>query len=442
MKSRLLAIGLAAVSAVLVACGGGGGGPTPPTSTATPAPATPTPYGYGDSMTFGGSQTTAATFDYPSPSPYPSTSSTVTLAQSVAVGSSPNPYGPASAGDFHTVETDAAALVTRTTTTDAWLGLSGSNLVEYGYKSIDDSGNSLSAQFSTPVTLDQYPETNGASWSNGAGTVFNEKDADGTKSTRTYAPSGTYVESTTFNAIGVTTSITENADGSGIINGNGYYLGGNVQDIAISTPAPGGQITVTVNYVQPPTPSPAPSGQPSPTPAPTIAPAIYTAPAWYGTSPPVFYAQNTTVTAGVAYPASCSVPPAYGTSGNELVQTTNRLDTILGYTDAQTQTTYTNPQYGPVCVVLSDVQNDFYDYQDDFAAANGFHLHFPGTVLSTTTIERTLTLQSGAVVHAAVSTARIAAVAAALTMRSERARHRREMQFLRAIASHSNKGVR
>jgi hypothetical protein len=143
------------------------------------------------------------------------------------------------------------------------------------------------------------------------------------------------------------------------------------------------------------------------------------------------------------------VPSSYGTSGNTLVQTTNRLDTVLGYTDTQVQTTYTNAQYGPVCVVLSDVQNDYYDYQDDFGAADGFHLHFPGTPLSTTTIDETLTLQSGAVVHVAqrstqskqsqaqpsISMARVASARAALTLRAERMRHQRELRIVRILSS-------
>jgi hypothetical protein len=335
------------------------------------------------------------------------------------------------------------------------MGLSGANLVEYGYKSVDDAGNSLSAQFTTPIVVDELPETNNASWSNGEATTFTEKDADGTSSTRTYAASGTYTETTAIGSIGLTTSITENADGSGIIDANGNYLGGAVNNIVFSTPAPaGGQITVTVNYVQPPTPSPAPSGQPTPTAAPTIPPRVYIAPAWYGTGSPVFYSQQTTVSTGAAYPASCAVPAAYGTSGNKLVQTTTRLDTVLGYTDTQTQTTYTNVQFGPVCVVVSDVQKDYYDYQDDFAAANGQHFHFPGSSLSTTTISETLTLQAGAIVHAsarrtqaqqqavAISPARVASVMAAVTLQAERARHQREKQLMRNISLPGTKEIR
>jgi hypothetical protein len=434
VKTRLLAIGLAIISAGLVACGGGGGGGSnPPTTPPSPTP-TPTPYALGDSMTFSGSSTTAATFSYPSPSPYPATSATDTVSQTVTVTASPNPFGSLSAGDFHTVESDTAALATRTTTTDAWLVLSGAKLLEFGYKSVDDSGDSLSAQFPAPLVMDELPETNNASWSNSGAAIFAEKDADGTSSNRTYDASGLYAETTTYTGLGVTTSITENADGSGIINANGNYLGGAVQNLTFSAPA-GGQVTVTANYVQPPAP------------AATIAPLIYTAPAWYGTGTPQFYSQNTSVTTNVGYPVSCSVPSSYGTSGNKLVQTTNRLDTIMGYTETVTQTTYTNTQFGPVCVVISDVENDYYDYQDDFQAANGAHFHFPGTPLSTTTIGQTLTLQAGAVVkssgrttqaHQAVqlSMGRIAGAIASIQLRSAHARHERELRFARFMLSH------
>jgi hypothetical protein len=99
-----------------------------------------------------------------------------------------------------------------------------------------------------------------------------------------------------------------------------------------------------------------------------------------------------------------------------------------------------------VCVTISDVQKDYYDYQDDFAAVNGQHFHFPGTALSTTTIQQTLTLQTGAVVHSAARhtqsaqaqtsaffAAHVASAIAAVTLKAERARHQRIVQFVRTI---------
>lgn len=450
MKTRIFAVGLAVLSAALVACGGGGGGgggnpPTPPSPTPSP-----TPYALGHSFKFTGTQSTLGTYTYPSPSPYPSVNTLVDVTQNVSVTASANPYGPASAGDFHTVETDAAPLVTHTTTTDAWLGMSGANLVEYGYSTADDSGDTLTARYAAPQILDQLPETNAAAWTNGAGVVLTEKDADGTSSVRTYATDGTYSEALSNKNTGVTANIDEHADGSGTYTTDGAYLDGQVSGFVFSAPS-ANQITITMNFVQPPTPSPAPSGQPSPTPAPTITPRVYTSALWY-VNAPVLYSQSTKVATGVAFPQSCAVPAAYGTSGNTLTQTTSRIDTILGYTDSQTQTTYTSAQYGPVCVTLSDVQKDYYDYQDDFATATAFHLHFPGTALATATVTQTLTLQSAtsqstarsaqSIMSAALEPANIAGAAAAFTLHVERLRHQRELKFASYLMSLARKGVR
>lgn len=391
-----------------------------------------TPYALGDAFAFSGTHTVSASFQYPSPSPYPSSTTTVKVAQDVIVTASANPYGPASASDFHTVETDSSALVSHTATTDAWMGLSGADVVEYGYTSADDSGDTLAADYTIPIVIDRRPETDGATWSNGAGVVYTERDADGTAATRTYAANGTYNEALSNSGTGISTSISENADGSGVYSSNGAFLNGAIGSFVFSAPA-GNQVTVTATFVQPPSP------------APTITPRVYTAPAWYGTSP-VFFSQTAAVTAGAAYPAACNVPASYGTSGNKVVQTTKRLDTILGFIETQIQTNYTNAQYGPVCVMLSDVQNDYYDYQDDFATATASHLHFPGTPLSTTTITQTLTLQSGATIHAAgrrtesaatgaLSQARVASAAAAFFLRVQRARDAREVRFAKYMSA-------
>ncbi len=296
----------------------------------------------------------------------------------------------------------------------------------YGYNTADDSGDSMTAAFSTPMIFDQIPESNGATWTNGAGVTEVEKDADGTASTRTYAADGTYTETTTSDAGLVNATTTENADGSGSLVTNGSYLTGLVNSLTFSAPA-SNQVTVTVNFVQ------------SPAPQPAITPRTYTATAWYGTAKPVLFSQNSTVTTGVTYPANCIVPSVYGTSGNEVVQTTNRLDTIFGYTDSQTQTTYTNAQFGPVCVVLSDVLTNYYDYQDDFATPDAVRLHFPGTPLSTSTTSQMLTLQAGAGIRTEsksaqsapppLSLARIASASAAFQLRVERLRRQKLPAF-------------
>ncbi len=455
MKIRAVAVAAAIACAALAACGGGGGGvgpPNPPPSS-TPKP-TPTPYQNGATFAYTGSQTSQASFQYPSPSPYPSTNVTTSVTQAVNVTSSANPFGAPSAGDFHTVETDAAALTTHTLTTDAWIGTDASgHVVEYGYKNADDSGNALSAQYPTPFILDELPETGGATWQNGGAVTYKENDADGTSSVRTYNANGTYTETTTSSLAQL--QLSQNADGSGSYTSNGAFLNGAVEGFAFSAPA-NNQVNITVTFVNPPTPTPAPSGHPSPVPVPTSTPRVYTAPVWWPT-PLALYKSSTSVTANVAYPASCSVPSAEGTSGNELVQTTSRVDTILGYTDVQTQTTYTGANAGVVCLILQDVQNSYYDYQDDFAAANSFHLHFPGTPLSTATVSETLTLTGGhpsaasangrrtsssTVQSRTLSAGYIAAAQAQFARRTALDRHARELHALKFLRSLGHRGDR
>lgn len=397
------------------------------------SPVTASLPGPNSALSFSGTQSTSAVFTYPSPSPYPSTNTTVTIAQNITVASSPNPFGSSAASDFHTVETDTAPLATHTLTTDTWLALSSpssiANLLEYGTIAVDDSSDSLSANYTTPLILDQFPESNGASWQNGGAVTFNEIDSDGTQSTRTYSANGSYTETTSNTGTNVTLHLTENADGSGSYTSNNVFLDGNFNGFVYSVPS-SGQLTVTANFANPAT-----------------TPRVYTVPAWY-TTPPVLFNQSLQASTNVAFPSSCNVPASYGTAGTKIVQTTNRLDTILGYTDAQTLTTYRNPSAGPVCVVLQDVQSDYYDYNDDFATPSAAHLHFPGVLLSTTTVNQTLTLQSGATIRdtgrraqsgfgqlPALSPAEVAAAQSVFTFRIERRRHERETRLLRVLRS-------
>ncbi|MEA2687577.1 MAG: hypothetical protein QOD51_184 [Candidatus Eremiobacteraeota bacterium] len=92
------------------------------------------------------------------------------------------------------------------------------------------------------------------------------------------------------------------------------------------------------------------------------------------------------------YPASCSVPAKYGTSGNQIVQTINRADTAFGNLETQTTTTYMAPRVGPVCIQMTDAVQTFYD----FTLQNGFVVLVSGGTLpiQLTNISETLTLQS------------------------------------------------
>jgi len=225
------------------------------------------------------------------------------------------------------------------------------------------------------------------------------------------------------------------------------FSDGVVSGFTFSRPA-SGTITIDELYPAPPTPTPAPTGQPKPTPNASPTPTVTTAPAWFGAAP-ALYSDTTSITANAAFPAQCAVPSSYGTSGTRLDRTVNRTDTILGYTEQTLTTSYLNSKSLPVCIVLSDVQTNYYDYQDDFGDPSGtghFHYHFNGTPLSVATTSQTLTLQSGAVIHGAqrevrslhgITAPQIAAALSAFNARAVRARHAREkalFQYLQRLS--------
>lgn len=411
MNIRALSIGLVALSAGLAACGSGGGsggGPNPPQNTATSTP-TPTPQYFnqrpaspGDAFTFTGTMTVANAYTYPVASPLPPTAVISTVLQAVGVKAGLNPFASQSATDFNTVETDTQALRTLTTTSDAFYGFapagSGFNFVLYGFTSTDSGGSSYRYAYTTPFIVDELPQAN-RSWSNSAGVVIAENDADGTSAVRTYNPDGTYAE-TQNQPLGTTATVQENPNGSGSYLGNGFF-GGQIAGLTFSAPIPQPsgppQIEAAIVFPAPPTPSPNPTGKPTPTPNPTTAPQVISINQWYPTTPK-FYTETDLATIGVTFPASCTVPSSYGTTGNQITQTIDRLDTIFGFTDHMVTTSYLVAGSGPVCVSMSDLQTSYYDYQGD----QNFTYVFSSQPQSTSTITEKLTLQAGATIKSRV----------------------------------------
>lgn len=434
---------------MLAACGGGGGGgssvPNTPVTQVTPTPTpAPTPFALSDAFTYQGTQQSSTVFAYPSPSPYPAKTSSMTITQSIVVNSSPYPGGAApNAGDFHDVESDAGSLVTHVLTSDTWIAANGAALAEYGSIVKDDSGDTFTTNYTTPYDL------SGAVTNSALATVT-EQYADGSNSARSYRADGSYTETGTVSP-GFSEQLSENADGSGSYTSDGFLGGGIITGFTYSA-ASGSTVTISENMAPPPTPTPNPTGQPTPTPNPQPTPILYTVPAWYGATPQL-YAETTSVAAGSAYPAGCSVPASYGTSGPSVARTVRRTDTILGYTERIDTTSYEGAHGLPVCVVMQDVQTNYYDYQDDFRVQNGgYHFHFIGTPLSTATITQTLTLQQGAVIHSgarrtsgaqslALDPRVVTAAQSSFMTRVYRARHEREQQFARALKSLRAKGA-
>lgn len=405
----VLAIGLAS-------CGGGGGSnPTPhPTPTATGL-ATPTPspvpspvsvpnrpLNNGDSFAYAG--TTTQSFVYEGASPSPAASSVAGVTQSVAVSAPASFNGVSALYDFHTNETDTTPLQTTTIATDTYYASvasgASSNLVDYGYSSTDNFGETLLVQYgasgaAVPVVIDELPEVPGATWSNTAAESLNETSPGNQSSVRSVNPNGSYTATTTY-ASGslftpppapVTATIVENSDGSGSYSLP--LLGPPNSTITVGTPGPAPSPMIPIALTVP--------GSPTTT---------IEVPVWYG-SPLVLYQETDTNTGAQNFPAACNVPAAYGLTGNGVVQTIRSVDAILGTIETLQQTIYVIPTYGAACVVLSDQLLSFYDYSGQGPAL----IVVSGTPLETATVSTTLGLTSATVSTAARTRAQSVAAA-------------------------------
>ena len=217
--------------------------------------------------------------------------------------------------------------------------------------------------------LDVLPESSGVFGPNNAALTFDEIDPAKFTRHRVVAAGGSYVEQGT-DALGDVQTITARADLSAFYDAN-QYSGFNFD---ITKPSVTSTITVAVH---------ASSGASRGT---------LTIPSWIpaGTTQP---STETDVNNGSKpFPAACNVPAKYGTSGNQIVQTINRVDPALGNLETQTTTTWVVGGVGPVCIQLSDAVQTFYDY----TVQNGSILFVSGNAqpIQLTTITETLTLQS------------------------------------------------
>ena len=331
----------------------------------------------------------------------PSTSLAASIAQSISRNAAANPLNGKPASDFHATQNTAYPTKTSVLTSDTYYAYAGSasaaNLVEYGFQSADSLKNTISYAYATPQVVAELPFAQNAGWSNSAAVAISETDADGTTSTRTYNADGSYTDTEKF--FYGDADITQNADGSGIYTSPVFLSGllGAEQTFRFDAPS-NGQIVVTGEFPPPPTPTPNATGQPTPTPNPTIAPTIVTIPAWYAAGQKL-YTETDTDGGSPPFPRDCSVPAKIGSQGEKLVQTISRLDTILGFAETQTTTSYVVPNFGPACIVMNDVTKDYYDYQGDTLPGQnttGFFAYYSAPY-HTTTIDETLTLQSATI---------------------------------------------
>ncbi|MDE2483526.1 MAG: hypothetical protein KGN02_15220 [bacterium] len=448
---------------MLAGCGGGAGSTTPPlagsgnpatsVSAATP---TPSPSSQTGSAAYTYAGTLTQTFQsFPevaapgTPSPEPTSVTTIDVTQQISVKDDQAFNGGSGLTDYHDVETDAqsSGLKTTTSTTDTYetVAQSGSaqNLLDYGSVYADEAGDTMTTSYAPARIEDELPESGGASWSNGAGATIEEAiagDASGSPVTvqRVVANAGTYSESTTYppgyQAIGYTGvgDIQENADGSGSY---AWVAVGSPLTIEYSQPVPqptgAPQITIAEFTNLDPTPAEAPSQS-------------FSFASWYGFSPS-FYGETDKDLGSVAVPASCNLGSQLPQTANAIQQTTNRVDTIVGYTEQEVQTTYVVAGESPVCTTLHDVQQIYYDFNGDQA-----FVFSALTPLQITTIDETLAMQNSTTVASRAKQAATAraggmpSLAPALRAHFDRAvenARRRQVQVIARMLALHQRGV-
>jgi hypothetical protein len=399
VKTRFFAIGLAVISAALVACGGGGGGGTPPTSppstptptakpTATPTPATPfgcvgatpliataartmavpRPIASGDTFTYTGGLHQTYTQSAPCVEPTATSDATITASVSDAATTAPdgNP-GTASTA----TENDAFTTHTSTTSTTQLLQINSGKLLLYSTNAGDGTGNSIKTSYTAAQEIDDLGT--GGTWTNDPAAAIAETLSDGTAITRTTKSDGSYVDVETY-ADGSTARIDVNGAATGkALDGSGIYTFAGAT-FSYATPV-AGSIKLTIL-----------TGSTTKT---------RTFPAWFTVPASRTYVTDSFADNGSQpFDANCRVPASIGTAGTQIVETYSVLDPVLGYTETRTTKSYDVAGYGPACVTIADTLKSYYDYADDTTRID--YQSTNGQPNSVSTISETLSMQTAA----------------------------------------------
>lgn len=364
-----------------------------------------------DAFTFAGTLQRNDTYNYPIPNPLPPSSVTANVTQTVNVTATSNPLpgGSGSVQDFNTHETDAYPTQSQSSVTDAYYSLTApgaqsSDFDLLGYTSTDENNDQTTVAYTAPQIVDQLPETAGSAWTNNAAASIAQTFSGLGTGTTTIAPDGSYTESETLYGTGntyptVQVALQANPDYSGSYDvtyhetGRPNYPAEDIDyNIKLSSPimnmAAASQILVTYQaYYSVNTPPPFIT--------------IGTFVPWYpvanGSATPTspLYTEADTNLGMVAVPASCSVPSAFGSQADDLKQTVSKFDPILGTHETDTVDQYVVTGFGPVCVVLSDDTQAYYDYNNDQVPIfNPSPVYQSSKPLHSTSIGETLTLQS------------------------------------------------
>jgi hypothetical protein len=410
-----LAGGSAALAALLAACTSSTIGTTPiPTTQPNPAPQV---------FNFQGNLKQTYTYYYGFPTQQPP----VTIVQKIKqtfvnnTATPPPQFSNHVSNVVHTVETASTKLTTQNTVTDTYLSEGSSGYFEEG--SIAQINAPDGGQSSTTTQIYKTPqilEENDGSWTNSPASTFDQTFSDGHYQDRTIASDGTYVEKgTTFNLDATLAHIKIAEDPTG----EGAYIG----------PFTGAPANTQFTFS-------APSGTP-----PTIALTLYyegknipelSLPAWFPLNP-TFYTEKDTLTTGTSAPSSCGKHA--GTSGDAVARTWTGLDTVIGYTESYSESTYDNGT-DPVCIVISDSIANYYDWQGDTPAfvlvsSNAKPL---STIVTSETLVGTGITSSAK--HRAMVTAAIAGARSTMFAKMQVVRDTMREKALHRLFTHSHNG--
>jgi hypothetical protein len=245
----------------------------------------------------------------------------------------------------HSVEVDSYTTHTTSLTTDAVVAstASGSNTAfsELSELATDQSGNTIATTYGgNGLQFALTPESNLNNWSNSPPTSVNQTLTDGSTYNRTYSAAGDGSYTETDNISGLSSGvITVKSNGSGVYNAPGSLY------MTMSAPSSG---QININWG---------TGSTS-------------VPSWLP-SQLVLYSDVTGDTGVRPLAASCGNLSSVGSpsSAERIVRTISIVDPVLGYTDTRTIQTWDLASFGtsgktagPICVVINDTENVYYDY--------------------------------------------------------------------------------
>lgn len=314
---------------------------------------------------------------------------TVSVASTTSTGKTFN--GLTGLNAFTTVETDTGSTPPLpVTTTDTYQKLVASaggtyDVLSYGSTASDTNGSTYKTSLGAGNgLLDILPETNGRTWQNTATENYRETEPDTTVLARSVKADGSYTETDTFaDVTQPVASIAVDADLTGSYT-NAPLRGVGVSNLTFGAPVAAGGVTsipISIETFGVTTNS--------------------TVRDWYPSNR--LYTDATILTSPQTIPATCAVPSALGTSATAIVDTTSRLDPVLGTFESRRETTYLVPFYGTACTVLSDTLTDYYDYSGQTGPPSFASVPQQVTTLSETLAFKTGSIAGATTLHAAAS---------------------------------------